>query len=76
MPRPFNATTPLGKLMAERGWSVTELAIVSGVHQVTITAYLNGRKAITPHHAWPLSEAIGCEISDILPVDVARRLSA
>lgn len=75
MPRPFNTSTPLGQIMARKGWSVTELAVVSGIHNVTISAYLSGRKQITAHHAWPISEALGIEVSDILPVDVARGLA-
>lgn len=65
MGRPFNATTRLGQLMAEQGWSVIQLAIVSGVSERQISEYLSGRKAVSALHSWPLAEALGVNPSVI-----------
>lgn len=66
MGRPFNAsTTELGRIMAEQGWSVKDLAIVAGVSERQISEYLSGRKAVSALHSWPLAEALGVKPSVI-----------
>lgn len=60
--RPFNTTTNLGKIMAEKG---TRVYIVAGQCNVSVrqmTTYLNDQSCIIqPHHLAYLSRYLGCD---------------
>jgi hypothetical protein len=48
--RPFNTSTPLGKLMADRGYTVKGLESATDISYRTISDYLAGRVPIRSHH--------------------------
>ena len=50
MGRPFNQSTPLGRIMYQRGISVKQLEHATGISYRTISDYLAGRKPIIPKH--------------------------
>ena len=58
MPRPFNTSQPLGKIMEHRQLRVKDVEAMSGISYRTISDYLAGRRDITDDHAVLLSEAL------------------
>ncbi len=54
--RPFNTTTPLGRLMLDRGYGVNTVEQATGINHRTISDYLAGRKAISGRHIATLCE--------------------
>lgn len=66
MARPFNTTTPLGKLMVDAGYSAQEVSSISGVYVRTLSDYLSGRKPISDHHLNDLADALGVQPEDLL----------
>lgn len=51
--------TRLGKVMAFRDLTASEVASASGVHPRTLTEYLAGREPIRPQHLQRLADALG-----------------
>jgi transcriptional regulator with XRE-family HTH domain len=50
----------------KKGWTQTELARVSGVHQSLISRYLAGEDEVGPKNANRLARALGLEMLSIL----------
>ena len=59
MSRPFPTHTELGKRTLQAGFTKSELAAFSGVHERTLTEYLAGRKEMLPRHRRLLAKALG-----------------
>lgn len=66
MSRTYPRHTPLGTLMGEEGWTVKEVADITGIHQRTMTDYLAGRKTILDHHLVALSDLFEVSADDLL----------
>lgn len=64
--RPFPTTQPLGRIAYARGFTLSELANLSGVYVRTLTEYVAGRKPIQPHHLLPLAKALGVSEKELL----------
>jgi DNA-binding Xre family transcriptional regulator len=54
--RPINASTPLGKIMVDRGITVKGLEADTGISYRTISDYLAGRKQIIAKHMAVLTD--------------------
>ena len=56
--RPFNVSSPLGKLMAHRGLSVREMSDAATINERTISNLLARRVAMSADNAQKLSAAL------------------
>lgn len=71
MSRAFSTTTPLGRIMADRGVTKQEVVAATylagaGVHERTFTNYLNGTAPILNHHLRALASALEVDPEDLL----------
>lgn len=66
MGRPFATHTPLGRFMAEQGWSVHEMSTVTGVNARLISDYLAARRPIRDCYLEPFADALEVSIEDLL----------
>lgn len=57
--------TILGRTIVDQGWTVSELAITSGVHHRTLSNYLGGLPIIDAHLV-KLADALGVEPEDLV----------
>lgn len=70
MSRPFNRSTRLGVLLAERGWRVRDLEYASTVNARTLSDYLAGRRPIAVGHRQLLADAFDVDPSVLVePVE-------
>lgn len=63
--RPFNTSTPLGKMMERKGLKVGDLAALAGLSERTITDYLNGRRTPSDVNFLYMARALGCRVEAI-----------
>lgn len=73
MPRPFNTSSPLGKLMVQREISVDSLARMSAVNQRHLSDYLARRKYPSATHLKLISDALGIDPQIVLDYELAAR---
>lgn len=66
--RPHGTSTPLGKLLADRGIRVYELALAVQIPERTISSYLNGHAEYLDHHLTAISDALDVEPEELLAV--------
>lgn len=65
----------LEEKMKERGWTQTDLAIILGKPQRSISEIINGKKAVTPDTACALAHAFGTTAEFWMQLEGAYRLS-
>jgi transcriptional regulator with XRE-family HTH domain len=63
--RPFSVALPIGRYAYTRGFTLMDLATLSGVHPRTLSDYVNGRKPINPKHLDRLADALGVKPQDL-----------
>ena len=63
--RPFNTSSPLGKIMEQRGLSARQVAEGTGIYNRTLTEYLARRRKPTASHVRLLSRFLGVHPSTI-----------
>ena len=64
--RPFNTSTPLGKLMKQRQLRVTDVASMAGMSERKLSDLLAGRKPIKQVDAVYLARALDVTVADVL----------
>lgn len=69
MPRPYPTHQPLGRIMAEQGWTAAELAAATGIYPRTLTEYLAGRKPFLDHHLSDIALALDVPAADLIAAD-------
>lgn len=67
MPRPFNTTQPLGKIMYAQRWTVAELAAATNINSRTLSDYLAGRRVIPERHLMDLATVLEVDGADLIP---------
>lgn len=67
MPRHYPTHLPLGRRMAELGYTAQDFSAVTGIHSRTLTEYLAGRTTPLPHHLVTMADVLGVEASELTP---------
>ena len=70
--RPHGTNTPLGKLLAERGIRVYELALACQIPERTISSYINAHAEFQDHHLTAISDALDVEPAELLTRSASR----
>ena len=61
--KPFNTSTPLGRIMAIKGVMVRDVEGIPGCPNARVMSdYLAGRKPIAPHHRGALARGLGVDV--------------
>lgn len=63
--RPYNTTTPLGRILADKAMYVAELDRLSGVNQRTITEFLARRKPMHQHHVDAIARVLDVDPGEL-----------
>lgn len=64
--RPFNTSTPLGKMIKARGFNAREVAHLAGMSERKMTELLAGRRKVTPVDATYFASILNCQPGDLI----------
>lgn len=64
--RPLGNSTPLGKILNERGIRLYELALASQIPERQLSGYVNGHAEFYDHHLTAISDALDVEPGELL----------
>ena len=76
MSRPYSTSQPLGRVMHDAGWTVSEVDGATGISYRTLSDYLAGRKKFSDYHLATLADLLDVDPDVLLgnvPIEEAPR---